>query len=507
MARITVILPVLNGMPYLAAAMASLEAQTCRDFEVLVWDNGSVDGSLEEAEAWIPARLPGRVVKGRPLPLHECLAAMVEEARSEFIARMDADDVCLPGRFERQLAAMDADPGRVAVGGQLRLIDAAGNPAPGALAYPLRGHAVLAMMLFQSPLPHPAVMMRRDAVLAAGNYRRPKPMEDLDLWFRLARQGGIINLPDTVLDYRIHGMSVTSASKSDGAHSGAHFECLRDNTADLFGIGADVFTRLWERRHPLSVLPMRRAARAISRLSGVPCGEVVSSAEFLFSARALTSSRDLVSKLVFFIWGRDRRRPLLAQVMEKVPYLPVVHPVLSAWRKFRSARRLRRWTRLQRRRRSIIEAIDIRGCDDWESRVSLGSGLSIEKEVTFAFAPDAPPAVTLEIGDGTFIGRNTFFSAVFPIRVGENVLIGAYCYIASNNHGFATRALPIHEQGYTAGPVEIGRGAWLGAHVIVLPGVKIGEGAIIGAGSVVTKDVPAYEIRAGVPARFLRMRP
>jgi glycosyltransferase involved in cell wall biosynthesis len=72
-------------MPYLTEALASLEAQTFRDFEVCLWDNGSTDGSLEEARRWIPGRLKGRVVADRPLPLHECLAKRVEEARTEFV--------------------------------------------------------------------------------------------------------------------------------------------------------------------------------------------------------------------------------------------------------------------------------------------------------------------------------------------------------------------------------------------------------------------------------------
>ena len=100
MRRLSVVLPVLNAMPYLPEALASLEAQTFRDFEVCLWDNGSTDGSAEEARRWIPGRLPGRVVTGRPLPLHECLATMVEEAQTEFVVRMDGDDLIAPNKLE-----------------------------------------------------------------------------------------------------------------------------------------------------------------------------------------------------------------------------------------------------------------------------------------------------------------------------------------------------------------------------------------------------------------------
>jgi glycosyltransferase involved in cell wall biosynthesis len=118
MALVTVIIPILNAMPFLPEALASLEAQTFKDFEVCLWDNGSIDCSVEEARRWIPCRLKGRVVTGNPLPLHECLARMVGEAQTEFVARMDGDDVCLPQRFEKQMAAMRGDSGLAAVGGR-----------------------------------------------------------------------------------------------------------------------------------------------------------------------------------------------------------------------------------------------------------------------------------------------------------------------------------------------------------------------------------------------------
>jgi len=89
MSFITVIIPILNAMPYLPEALASLEAQTFRDFEVCLWDNGSADGSVEEAMRWIPKRLPGGVVTGNPLPHHRCLGRMVEEDWGAWRSRTD----------------------------------------------------------------------------------------------------------------------------------------------------------------------------------------------------------------------------------------------------------------------------------------------------------------------------------------------------------------------------------------------------------------------------------
>ena len=103
-----------------------------------------------------------------------------------------------------------------------------------------------------------------------------------------------------------------------------------------------------------------------------------------------------------------------------------------------------------------------------------------------------------------FFGRNTYLGAWTPIRIGDDTLIGAYCYIISGNHRFEQRELPIRVQGYEGEPITIGRNVWLGSHVVVLPGVTIGDNAVIGAGSVVTSSIPAAEIWAGVPARKIR---
>ena len=102
--RVTWLIPVLNGMPYISETLASIEAQTYQNWEVLVWDNGSTDGTLEELEKWIPTRLPGRIITGEPLSLGDSLARMVEECKTELCARIDADDINLPERLEKQVA-------------------------------------------------------------------------------------------------------------------------------------------------------------------------------------------------------------------------------------------------------------------------------------------------------------------------------------------------------------------------------------------------------------------
>ena len=121
--------------------------------------------------------------------------------------------------------------------------------------------------------------------------------------------------------------------------------------------------------------------------------------------------------------------------------------------------------------------------------------------------PDPLVDGRLKLGDRSYVGRNSYLGVHESIEIGPESLVGAYSYVISGNHAYASRTVPIRDQGYTGGRIVIGRGVWLGTHVVVLPGVTIGDGAIVAAGSVVNRDVPAYQVWGGVPARFLKDRP
>ncbi len=110
------------------------------------------------------------------------------------------------------------------------------------------------------------------------------------------------------------------------------------------------------------------------------------------------------------------------------------------------------------------------------------------------------------IGDGTWIGQHCFFHAAGNIFIGKSVGIGPYVKILTSNHKDLSTDIPVISSPLEFAPVNICDGADIGIGSIILPGVTIGEGAIIGAGAVVTEDVGAYTVYAGVPARFLRNR-
>lgn len=111
----------------------------------------------------------------------------------------------------------------------------------------------------------------------------------------------------------------------------------------------------------------------------------------------------------------------------------------------------------------------------------------------------------VEIGDDSSLGVDCMVP--FDLKVGKDVMMGPYVVVIGENHQFDNCELPMRLQGtIKAAPVHIGDDVWIGARAIILPGVTIGKGAIIGAGAVVTKDIPPYAICAGVPAQVLKYR-
>lgn len=115
---------------------------------------------------------------------------------------------------------------------------------------------------------------------------------------------------------------------------------------------------------------------------------------------------------------------------------------------------------------------------------------------------------TIRVGKGASIGANCLFGTDSSLTIGEDALIAAYCYLsAAGSHNYSDPDVPIIRQGVTRkGGIRIENGVWLGAHTVVLDGVQVGEGAIVGAHSLVNKDQPARSISFGAPAKVVKYR-
>lgn len=209
--EISVVIPVFNAARYLAAAVESIQSQTGVTFEIIAVDDGSRDHSKEILDQ-IAAKDPRVRVISRPNTgivgaLNDGLAA----ATGEFVARMDADDIALPGRFAAQVSYLEAHPACVALGTDILYTDPAGSPL--IRHRPATTHDAIVAQLLEAnggAIIHPSLMARRAVVEKIGRYR-PETLnflEDLDLYLRLAEVGQLANLPDIYLHYRQHLKSI-----------------------------------------------------------------------------------------------------------------------------------------------------------------------------------------------------------------------------------------------------------------------------------------------------------
>ncbi len=213
--NISVILPVYNAERYLSLAVTSILAQTYRDFECVIVNDGSTDGSeailrkLAADDSRI--KLISRPNKGFLPTLAEAIAA----SSAPLIARMDADDISRPDRFAKQVAYLEQHPEVVVLGGAYELIDSEGRRLR-TMHQPL-DHETLVRTCLQgtTPLCHPLTMIRRDALDRVGGYDASTfPAEDLDLWLRLSEVGRLACLPDVLLDYRLHSGSISETKQA-----------------------------------------------------------------------------------------------------------------------------------------------------------------------------------------------------------------------------------------------------------------------------------------------------
>jgi len=136
------------------------------------------------------------------------------------------------------------------------------------------------------------------------------------------------------------------------------------------------------------------------------------------------------------------------------------------------------------------------------SRMTIQSSVRIDRGVRILAANHSQ----ISIGSRARIGLYSVLNGGDSITVGDNALISGFVYLQTSMHAFKSREVAIRDQGYEHAPVILGDGSWLGAHVVVMPGITVGPHAVVGSNAVVTQDVPGWEIVVGVPAKSIRSR-
>lgn len=141
----------------------------------------------------------------------------------------------------------------------------------------------------------------------------------------------------------------------------------------------------------------------------------------------------------------------------------------------------------------------------WPHQVSFGKNCLVERGVSFKYDGiwSSGPSIIFE--DDVFIGMGCEFNISSSIKVGKKTMIASGCKFIDHNHGTALNSAMNHQVPVIA-PISIADEVWIGANCIILKGVTIDKGAVIGAGSLVLKNIGEYEIWAGNPAKFIKKR-
>jgi len=209
---VTVLMPVFNGAPFLAGAISAVLRQSFGEFELLVVDDGSTDGSPGIARSFRDPRI--RILEnGGNLGIVRTLNRGLAEARTPWIARCDADDISHPRRLEKQYALALATPGAGFVGSHSRIVDARGR-VKGFSRTASSHEAICWDLCFRNPFPHSSAFFLRDGA----DYLAVPAAEDYDLWSRIARSHRLASVSQALVDYRQHPDSIMA---KHGSSTGA----------------------------------------------------------------------------------------------------------------------------------------------------------------------------------------------------------------------------------------------------------------------------------------------
>lgn len=205
---LSVVMPVYNGEKYIKDSIKSILNQTFKDFELIIINDGSTDKTLKIIEQFKEKRIFLYNNK-KNLGVAKSLNVGLKLAKGKYIARIDADDLNYPNRFEIQVKFLNQNPEYVLIGSNADWIDRKGNLIPG-FKVKLNDSELRKWMFFRNQFFHSSVMFRSSAVKLLGYYNEVlNGVEDYDLWFKMLRIGKVANISKSLIKRRIHENVVT----------------------------------------------------------------------------------------------------------------------------------------------------------------------------------------------------------------------------------------------------------------------------------------------------------
>lgn len=206
---VSVVLPAYNAELYLKEAMDSILQQTFTDFELIILNDGSTDSTEDIILSYEDSRIV-YVKNQENLGLIGTLNKGISLAKGKYIARMDADDIALPERLNKQISFLEANTQYGVVGAFAQIID-----SKDIYKVPVTNEAIKAFLYIDSPFIHPSVVIRKDLLSSNMYDHQYHRIEDYELWVRLSAQTKFYNIPEILLKYRILEGSESSLLKSN----------------------------------------------------------------------------------------------------------------------------------------------------------------------------------------------------------------------------------------------------------------------------------------------------
>lgn len=207
---VSVLMPAYNAEQYISEAVESILNQTYRDFEFIVVDDCSTDNTVKIVQSFKDPRI--KIIENKTnIGVAKSLNKGLEYCTGDYIARMDADDISMSNRLERQISYLEKNPDIAVVGCNIEIF----GMEKGSRCFSNSPDQLKIDLIFNNCFAHPTIMARKECLCQFGYNPEYSKMEDYDLWVRLSRQNKLSCIPETLLKYRMHVSQVTKQKSTE----------------------------------------------------------------------------------------------------------------------------------------------------------------------------------------------------------------------------------------------------------------------------------------------------
>ncbi len=532
MPQVSVLMPVYNNEAYVKEAIESMLNQTYSDFELIVLDDCSTDNSANVIKQFDDKRIIYHC-NAKNLGLANNLNVGLKMARGKYIARMDGDDISLHTRLQTQVDFLERNTdidlcscGLEKFGTEHDIWIREINP-----------EQVKITMLFYSPILHATSVWRREVFEKHNLYYHQDafPAEDYNLWSRAVFHCKLVNIPQVLYKYRIHGVQVTKTDdRAENRIQDIRNRYLTKALPSLSNEDRIAFVDKYLHHTDVTV-------RNVKQLKNIYQKVIDANEKDHFFDKKLLNERlkKYYQEIVFYVVKQEN------SLLLKLMFLFTLHPKQSIKLFFNTNRKMILLHLIKRKLKdsnvNLYQSLKLNLkskdsssivvlYDNSKFEVSKNVAINFNGKLTFnrSWTKQNPFSSLLFMADnsvlkvrgtfdiysgatiyinkgaelilgGGYINNNVNISCFESIEIGKNVVVSEGVTMRdSDNH----QIVGLHHE--MTQPIKIGNRVWIGVNATILKGVTIGDGAIIAAGAVVTKDVPANTLVGGVPAKIIK---